>query len=154
MTPTQRKNLTRLRDFLADPESPPNLHPEQFSMTYYFDSPDIEELDDYAPAALYRTADPVNHCGTVACAVGWAPAAGVKLRKKDECWSSYCDRVFGFDDFSNAFDWMFNGNWRWKDNTPQGAAKRITYFLNWGAPYDGALWLGPDHPKYQELPLK
>lgn len=67
-------------------------------------------------------------CGTVACAVGHGPAAGIRVYG-DQSWSEYAYRVFGMDRFSDAFEYLFGSTWRVYDNTPQGAAERIRTYL-------------------------
>ncbi len=70
-------------------------------------------------------------CGTVGCAVGHGPYAGIR-KFKNETWREYSNRVFGLD--SEEWDWCFCGGWVYVDNTPKGAAKRIEYLLNHGVP--------------------
>lgn len=88
------------------------------------------------------TFERVNHapeptdCGTVACAVGHGPAAGLPAIEDDEGmgedWYDYSDRVFELTD--PEWMWCFCGAWKATDNTHQGAAKRIRYMLEHGAP--------------------
>lgn len=77
-----------------------------------------------------------NHCGSVGCAVGHGPFAGIP-KFEYENWWDYCSRQFGvganFEE-SEAFDWMFSLYWVGVDNTPKGAAKRIMWFLEKGVP--------------------
>jgi hypothetical protein len=98
------------------------------------------DMRDYA-----RTADEDYHfirlthlattdCGTVCCAVGHGPAAGFAPLPDERNWSDYCERVFGAKPMSHEWEWMFGVAWARADNTPQGAAKRIRYFLANGVP--------------------
>jgi hypothetical protein len=68
-----------------------------------------------------------NSCGTVACAVGHGPVAGVQTYS-GESWSEYTARCFCPDD-SPVFEFLFDDAWTVRDNTPQGAAARIAYLL-------------------------
>lgn len=75
--------------------------------------------------------DPV--CGTVACAAGHGPMAGIAARP-DETWSNYERRVFDLTDAE--WGWCFASEWRFVDNTPLGAAKRIRHLLLNGVPHN------------------
>ena len=75
-----------------------------------------------------------NEGGTVACAVGQGPKAGIRISKYDGSWWDYAYRVFGVDSNDGPFEWMFGGFWTDIDNTPLGAARRIEYFLLHGVP--------------------
>lgn len=70
-------------------------------------------------------------CGTVGCAVGHGPYAGVK-KKPDTGWSRYCQESFGFKWTSIVFIFLFSSEWSSVDNTAEGAGKRILYFLMYG----------------------
>ena len=78
-------------------------------------------------------------CGTVGCALGWAPVTGIKaLAALEEDYSNprelsfrwYCDRVFELKTSSEYWDWCFAEEWVEEDNTPKGSAIRIMYLLN------------------------
>ena len=80
-----------------------------------------------------------TNCGTVGCALGWAPVTGIKaLVALEEDYSNpralsfrrYCDRVFELKTFSRYWDWCFAEEWGEEDNTPKGSAIRIMYLLN------------------------
>ena len=73
-------------------------------------------------------------CGTVACAVGHGPAAGIRVYSDGGGWRSYAERVFGveqngYDHRGASFDFMFSAKWVNYDNTPAGVAARIRTFL-------------------------
>lgn len=77
-------------------------------------------------------------CGTIACACGHGPFAGVKM-KSTESWQSYAKRCFiGTTNYSNCrynlHMWCFSAGWSPIDNTPKGAAKRIFMMLEHGIP--------------------
>jgi hypothetical protein len=124
MKKKHRDNLLKLADYL---DALPDDY-EQFDMSEY-----MMERDDQHPAywgtlSIEERSKPV--CGTVACAVGHGPSAGIRVYG-DECWGSYADRVFGFlpDD---GFDYMFASGWSVDDNTPKGAAARIRTYVTLG----------------------
>ena len=104
LTPEQRANLAKLADYLVTvPQSA-------------FDMADYQQKTD---------------CGTVACAVGHGPEAGVQKRDC-ESWNQYSDRVFAPQ--FESWGWCFSDHWSVADNTPQGAAARIRYMLEHGVP--------------------
>lgn len=72
-----------------------------------------------------------NTCGTVGCAVGHGPFAGIK-KLSHETWHEYSCRCFAPRD--EMFTFMFDGNWKYLDNTSTGAANRIMYALEHGVP--------------------
>jgi hypothetical protein len=75
----------------------------------------------------------IHNCGAAACAVGYGPTFGIRAYH-NETWDVYAERVFVDDVEDSDFNWMFAGEWSEYDNTPQGAAKRIDYFLAYGIP--------------------
>ena len=105
---------------------------------------DYEHFDmhDFAPDGIIpeRIHTEINHCGTVACAVGHAPIA-LNLSEKDI-------KGMHWMDISNNYllarrineeewDWCFSPVWYSIDNTAKGAAKRIKTLLEKGLPtYD------------------
>lgn len=125
---TQRANLRKLATFLA--ALPADY--SHFSMTWFFESADSSSEDDM-PAHI--SPKQYNACGTVACAVGHGPAAGVRPYR-DLSWWDYAHRAFGAQVNSYLWYWLFDGGWSAvdMDNTPQGAARRIFYALANGVP--------------------
>jgi hypothetical protein len=116
-------------------------------------SSDDRIFNNKNPEAVYKKQ--YNQCGTAACAVGHAPSLGhinktFKIQKlktpiRDfhngdyykrftEDWNDYCERVFGLEPDTDAWDYLFGSEWHEWDNTPTGAAKRIMYFLKRGVP--------------------
>lgn len=75
-------------------------------------------------------------CGSVGCAIGHT--AFVIPKYKNETWLDYSLRVTGLTDNdyegNSAWDWCFSEEWRYVDNTPQGAADRIDWLLEYGLP--------------------
>lgn len=104
-TPKQRANLKKLADYLAGGKTE-----HKFDMGYYMDE---------------------GFCGTVACAVGHGPSAGIG-QVCDDHWEGYMDK--NFTPCHIAFVWLFSSVWSETDNTPQGASTRIYYALEHGAP--------------------
>ena len=86
---------------------------------------DMEWFCDVAPDQY--------ECGTVACAIGHGPAAGIALLEQ-EGWWEYAERALttGFQETH----WCFAYFWARVDNTPEGAAKRILWLLEYGVPKD------------------
>lgn len=126
-TPEQRDNLLILADVLASPDRRQALAPGvRFNMS------------DYGTGTY--------GCGTIACAAGWGPAAGIRPTE-DELdfdgsvmrWNDYIERAFGCCPWAGgnnraAFAFLFSGGWASSDNTPEGAARRIRYALTKGIP--------------------
>ena len=109
-----------------------------------------------------------NECGTIACAIGHGPAAGVlatgecinavsRLSHEEVAtvnWSRYSNN---FEELrSDAWEWMFGSNWFNKDNTHRGAAARIRYFLDQGLPplYISGYPTEDDLAEYQSFVVK
>jgi hypothetical protein len=111
-----RENLAKLADYLQRPL------PIDFDMEYY-------GLDSSGGDVLYPSKAP--SCGTVACAVGCGPYAGI-APEPVEGWRAYSDRVFDLN--APAWLWLFSTDWSEIDNTPQGAAARIRWLLDKGLP--------------------
>lgn len=108
-----RHNLQKLADYLwALPDDY-----EGFDMGMFH--PQFDNATVFSP-----------ECGTAACAVGHAPLAGIKPRRREE-WHDYSHRTLigGGDEWL----WCFSAAWRGVDNTTKGAAKRIYWLLENGA---------------------
>jgi hypothetical protein len=128
VTDEQKANLKTLADFLDTHVPPPSFDMEGFlSMKEY-----NYELSSFAHLA---TPEVYAACGTVACAVGHGPLAGIKPLE-NETWKSYAARVFGADLDNRPtfplFQWLFGMGWSDTDNTPEGAVARIRDFLDTG----------------------
>lgn len=122
MTPEHKQNLETLRDYLRSGELRARFH-----------------MGDYA------SDERDNTCGTCGCAVGHGTLC-IEPRNGREDWDDYCYRVFGITPCSPEWGWMFNGSWYSADNTPQGAAARIDWYLANGIPddwYDQMLGAAP-----------
>jgi len=103
--------------------------------------PDYKDfcMADYA--RFERQPYEMKSCGSVACAVGHGPAAGIRPQWDDD-WESYCERRF-LQPWSREWEWCFSARWEVYDNTPHGAAKRIYYLLDKGAPPEGWSYSNP-----------
>jgi hypothetical protein len=147
-----RKNLIKLAQGLSGQMPPP-----EFDMGTYLSFGDIEAARTVLKLGNRIYEDDIGHtgpipkkaylspeCGTSACAIGHGPLYGIQ-RKSGEGWEAYTYRVFLPQAFysenyelyytrSDAWQWMFGPQWAAVDNTPKGAAKRIYYFLQHGAP--------------------
>ncbi|WP_454287230.1 hypothetical protein [Rhizobium arsenicireducens] len=119
------ENLTILANYLD------TLEPKKFDMGVYCQDEHGDSLNIYT-----------HECGTVACAAGSGPAAGLPIDfTVDKGWDSYTHRVFGLDHLDVDWAWCFSGFWERLDNTPAGAAARIRHLLNGGEIYDPAVRL-------------
>lgn len=129
LLPHERENLQKLAEFLyKNDEVLYEGEPVEFSMTDYSDS------EHHLLSA---------ECGTVGCAVGWGPHAGI-AKLITENWNEYSCRCFleYFDnkrgiDFGGKnpiWTWMFSAKWALTDNSRRGAALRILYLLEFGMP--------------------
>jgi len=112
-------NLLLLADYLeALPEDYKHFHMAAYNK------------DGYDPSQITE-----SHCGTAACAVGHAIYVdGLPEPNYDETWNDYSYRIFGVSD--EEWCWCFGVDWRYIDNTPHGAAKRIRYMVDHGVPGD------------------
>jgi hypothetical protein len=122
-----RNHLYRLANEL------PALAQEHFDMQSWFL---VEGYNlwpsDIGPGALHT-------CGTSCCALGYAAVIWPEAAKKELSWFLFCQHLFGFS-HGLEYKWMFDAGWRGIDNTPQGAADRIHYYLAHGIPD----WFDPD----------
>jgi hypothetical protein len=96
-------------------------------------------------------------CGSVCCIVGSAPA----LRKKYpqftpgnlEGWDNYARRIFleceDDSDCEDVYQYLFESDWYNRDNSADGAAARIEYFLEHGLPDNWMDQIGGDPLSYR-----
>jgi hypothetical protein len=153
LTAQHRKNLLKLADYL---ESLPKdyKHFDMATFASHYGNHDLPMPSDVMAAKSPKAF--LADCGTVACAVGHGPAAGIAVkpdellastfggRKKvyDVAWGQYSGRVFGvdptkiFSGSSRVFQFLFGGDWDDIDNHHYGAAARIRYFLDTGVALD------------------
>jgi hypothetical protein len=122
----QRENLLKLADYLA---TLPKGY-KHFEMAVFFCFDKKENDRQTTPPQIIRYK---RGCGTIACAVGHGPTAGIE-NKGWRKWGEYTQGAFGIDTFSGDFQFLFSSDWSHYDNTPQGAANRIYYALQHGIP--------------------
>ena len=67
-------------------------------------------------------------CGTVGCAAGYAPMAGVLPSRDEMTWHTFVREQLAPS--RDVFGWCFSADWTPIDNTPYGAALRILKMLN------------------------
>lgn len=89
-----------------------------------------------------------TECGTVGCAVGHAPYAGIK-KNLEETWVHFSLRAFGITESEHKF--LFAGAWGMGDlNNPIATARRLKWFVSFGVPegwVNDYLWTPPvEHP--------
>tara|TARA_Y100001001_G_C8000065_1_gene305949 strand:- start:1052 stop:1474 length:423 start_codon:yes stop_codon:yes gene_type:complete len=123
-----RSNFKKLAAFLE------TVDDDQFNMNVFFRDYDIVE-NDYLVEGK-------TTCGTVACAAGWGPAAGILAADNCQYWGDYiCDMFLDGEGLSSGLDlnpvyrWVFSEAWSVADNSPKGAAARIRWMLA-GKPID------------------
>lgn len=156
------KNLAELATYL---ESLPKDY-THFDMGTYFSHP----KDDYGEISRYAEENGGLHeCGTVACALGHGPAAGIlfpkrpsKLHEESPFWGLFCSENGAFfepswENYSRRFficpilygpewEWCFGGFWKNQDEAPAGAAARIRYILDGKKPPEVTTYSGNTIP--------
>lgn len=80
-------------------------------------------------ANSFEDQDLLSDCGTIGCAVGHGPYAGIN-KEVNEDWLLYSYRAFGIDFEFIEWDFCFSGEWENHDNTALGAAKRLEFFTD------------------------
>ena len=125
-TPQQRKNLTKLADYLA--ALPPAY--DQFRMNDYYALED--EDGDHDAVDLSETAAELNECGACACAIGHGPLAGIRPKKGEWSWAQYSKRAFGctyayYTKSDEPGAYMFGPE---NPDDPHAAAERIREVLD------------------------
>ena len=140
-TEEQRANLDKLATYL---ESLSDDY-KKFSMYSFFCGPISESEFDLETVAK-RIKNGANPCGTVACAIGHGPAAGISVNDPEiHGWFSYAKVRFGAlnhwvgsvdenSEGSRLWSWLFASEWHTTDNTVKGAAARIRWYLQHGIP--------------------
>lgn len=129
ITLEQRQNLAILAAFLAT--HGPTL---DFKMGCYALTDDRDLLEPYQMAK--------HPCGSVGCAIGHGPVAGIAPADDEEGWNDYAYRAFGASSFKDddlarkLWHGLFDDAWGDVDNSPEGAAERINHFLKTGELFD------------------
>jgi hypothetical protein len=125
ITPFQVGNLIKLAVYLRT--LPADYR--QFSMTFFYWDPGKDPNLTSSFLSDMELLDQNHPCGTVACAAGHGPAAGVPRADDERDWNKYLDRAFGGSNVKSVYCPMFSADWANWDNTPRGAAARIIYAL-------------------------
>ena len=115
-TDAQRHNLRVLAHHLAYTKLE-----WEFNMRFYDDN-------------LWPSNEERTTCGAIGCVIGSASRL-MESKNLSESWGGYAGRVFGITghlDQRHVWEWLFSSYWYYVDNTPLGAAKRITLFLDNG----------------------
>lgn len=148
----QRQNLAKLAIYLES--LPPSY--KHFDMQGYAAHNGVCQLAD-SPRILAakKPNEFLANCGTVACAAGHGPAAGIKFARDEvgeqwALWSSYVGRVFGAGEGSCDFDFLFASFWQDYDNHHYGAAARIRYFLATGEVHTPSRAVVPLYAAYRK----
>ncbi len=113
---------------------------KHFDMQTYIRDPEYGGQGGALESDLLK-AKTVPECGAVACAVGHCIDAGFKPKKERHWftgemgidWKATSEKYF-VDPVSDAWGWMFSSYWSDVDNTPQGAALRICWYITNGLP--------------------
>lgn len=121
-----RTNLTKLSTYLAALP----IGYDHFNMDHYFVDGNRKTAD--TPVTIAEVVP--SACGAVACAVGHGPAAGIPISPKHTSWNVYSETVFDMATDTLEWEWCFSDIWSEYDNTPQGAAHRINWLLQYGEP--------------------
>lgn len=126
LTAIQSENLWKLANYLKQKELK-----KKFSMKYFC-------MSEAEKTTVFRASE--HECGTVGCALGHGPDAGIEPLYGEE-WGDYCERAFGIkfwittnEDDLSAYQWLFSSDWDAIDGTAYGAARRIYEFLQNGVP--------------------
>ena len=114
LTETHINNLRKLSDYLIA-----GSLKKKFSMSEY--CVDVHSYHSYC--------EPEKHsCGTVACALGQGPDAGIDATGFYD-WLIYAKKSFGVESGTKAYDFMYSWAWCDVDDTATGAGHRIKLFL-------------------------
>lgn len=148
-TEQQRKNLETLAAHL---EKRPNLlrrYRIKFSMRNWAKNPKVHAWKELSPKQLIDMANSFKGaCGTAVCAMGEAALIFPKeaLESQSGFWSLGYD-LFGLNQHSAEWIWIFESEWEGVDNSREGAAQRIRWLLANGLPEDHIA------QRYGEAPL-
>jgi len=133
MKKENKENLVKLAKFVLS-----EVSDEQFDMSFC--------RGDKGLKKIFKS---ITDCGTVGCALGWAPfVKGLEAVEGDFIESEthdskrlsfyyYKERVFGNSYFINiSWGFIFGCGWSEIDNTREGFVKRVVYFLKGGKNFE------------------
>jgi hypothetical protein len=155
MNAEQRANLLKLAEYLES--LPPDY--SHFSMTDYINHRGSCEIENIDQELVLDPQAALMNCGTIACAAGHGPAAGFPILESeteqingylDILWPNYMHRVFGVEDGSDEWAFLFGAWWIYYDNHHYGAAARIRYFLENDMPEYGYQTLRSIYEQYRK----
>lgn len=106
-----RDNLAKLADGIL------RIPSDNFDMEHFSSSNDADE----------------NGCGSCGCIIGHAPSI-LHISKVGYDWDDYSEHITGLTSYSLGWSWMFDYDWKFLDNTTEGAAFRMRFFLKHGVP--------------------
>ena len=119
---TTGERLMLLKEFLK------KVDPKKFNMDTFRSSDDKFEKDYISK----------TNCGTVGCALGWAPfIAGLEPIREDFGpesldWERYSGRIFPDMTGLGSWEWLFDCMWSKFQPTPNDAVWRIEKLLKYG----------------------
>jgi hypothetical protein len=138
---TQERNLRKLAKYL---ESLPEDYGHFHMQIYAEHKGECNGIGDPESAAALEPQKFFENCGTIACAAGHGPAAGIPFAKSDfyryqdgdkiPSWPRYVRRAFT-DEESDVWHFLFASIWASYDNHHWSAAARIRYYLANGVPH-------------------
>ena len=142
-TPEQQDNLLKLAAYLKTLKDP-----SRFDIRAYAFGPLCEDdgtlhddTEELPLVEFVKTNREIPGCGTVCCAIGMTPFVFPEVVQKFvqeneydagsywKGWHSLSQHLFGKMD-EGYWAWMFEYFWDRIDNTPEGAALRIEYFVS------------------------
>jgi hypothetical protein len=118
-----RENLQKMADHIR------TIPQELFSMRYYR-SENGSTCD--------REGQKNTECNSVGCVIGHSLTLAPNLVTRDKArvirFAEWSQKFTGIRAFGNEWDWLFSCTWSKADNSPEGAALRIEWLLNFGCP--------------------
>jgi hypothetical protein len=115
-----RENLQKMADHIR------TIPQEVFAMNYYRSNTTIDQRD--------------TECNSVGCVIGHsitlAPNMVVRYPDQSIDFEEWSEEFTGIESSNNEWDWLFSSGWHGVDNSPEGAALRIEWFLKNGLPED------------------
>ena len=114
-----KENLQRMADYIR------TIPQEKFDMGLWRNGQEYEPECDSVGCVI-------GHC-TVLDAENIENFIGFRDRIDFAKWSQF---FTGIDADSAAWYWCFDGDWHYRDNTPEGAARRIEWLIKNGVPED------------------
>lgn len=128
---TRKQNLNRLARYLIEFDKPDPWYVRAYNWVFDIKPPKFGMYDFHSKTTCLDSPRRLE-CGTVACAVGHGPMAGIGFYK-NESWESYSHRVFINID-NRDWAWCFSGVWADYDDSATSAGLRILYYLAYGTP--------------------